>query len=82
MKPSFLLLDEPTRCVDVGARAEIHRLIDAAVNNNLAVLIVSSDILELLDLSDRVAVLRDGKLVGQFDGKDVSKERVISLATA
>lgn len=82
MKPSILMLDEPTRGVDVGAREEIHRLIDAAVNNNMAVLLVSSDILELLDLSDRVVVLKDGKIVGRFEQSEVSKEEVIRLATA
>lgn len=82
MNPSILLLDEPTRGVDVGAREEIHKLIDAAVNEKLAVLIVSSDILELLDLSDRVIVLRDGEIVGQFVNGEITKEEVIRLATA
>jgi len=82
MTPDILILDEPTRGVDVGARKEIHRLIDAAVNQNLAVLIVSSDILELLDLSDRVLVLKDGNIVGHFTSDEISKEEVISLATA
>ena len=82
MEPSSLMLDEPTRGVDVGAREEIHRLIDAAVNDKMAVLIVSSDILELLDLSDRVVVLKDGEIVGRFEQNGVSKEEVIRLATA
>lgn len=82
MKPSILMLDEPTRGVDVGAREEIHRLIDKAVADNMAVLLVSSDILELLDLSDRVIVLKDGEIAGRFEQSGVSKEEVIRLATA
>ena len=82
MKPRILILDEPTRGVDVGARDEIHRLIDEAVRENLAVLLVSSDILELLALSDRMIVLREGEIAGRFEGRNVSKEEVIKLATA
>lgn len=82
MKPRILILDEPTRGVDVGAREEIHRLIDEAVRENLAVLLVSSDILELLALSDRMIVLREGEIAGRFEGRNVSKEEVIKLATA
>ena len=82
MTPKILILDEPTRGVDVGAREEIHRLIDQAVEENLAVLLVSSDILELLSLSDRMIVLREGEIAGRFEDRNVSKEEVIKLATA
>lgn len=82
MKPKILILDEPTRGVDVGAREEIHRLIDSAVEQNLAVLLVSSDILELLSLSDRMIVLKEGEIAGRFNDRNVSKEEVIKLATA
>ena len=80
MDPRILFLDEPTRGVDVGAREEIHKLIDEAVKNRLAVLLVSSDILELLALSDRIVVLREGQIAGKFNDHKVSKEEVIKLA--
>ncbi len=82
MKPKILLLDEPTRGVDVGAREEIHNLIDTAVEENLAVLVVSSDIEELLNISDRVVVLRGGNIIGEYLRTNVTKEEVIRLATA
>lgn len=80
MNPKILLMDEPTRGVDVGAREEIHMLIDKAVKNHLAVLLVSSDILELLALSDRVVVMKEGTVAGTFEDDRVSKEEVIKLA--
>ena len=64
----------------MGAREEIHKLIDEAVKNRLAVLLVSSDILELLALSDRIVVLREGQIAGKFNDHKVSKEEVIKLA--
>jgi len=82
MNPKILMLDEPTRGVDIGAREEIHKLIDAAVNQNLAVLVVSSDISELLDISDRVVVLRKGRIIDEYSSDEISKEEVIRLATA
>jgi len=79
--PKILLLDEPTRGVDVGARDEIHKLIDQAVEDKMAVLVISSDLVELLDISDRVIVLKEGRITGSFDNTSLSKEEVLHLAT-
>jgi ribose transport system ATP-binding protein len=82
MKPKILLLDEPTRGVDVGAREEIHRLVDMAVRQKLAVLAVSSDLEELIDISDRIIVLKEGKVIAEYFSDEITKEEVIRLATA
>ena len=63
IKPKLLILDEPTRGVDVGAKDELHRLIGQLANEGVAILLISSDMSEVLALSDRVAVVRDGRLV-------------------
>jgi ABC-type sugar transport system ATPase subunit len=60
--PRVLLLDEPTRGVDIGARSELYRLIRQASDQGMAVVMASSDLPELLGLSDRIAILRDGRL--------------------
>ncbi|MHB8063781.1 MAG: sugar ABC transporter ATP-binding protein, partial [Ruminiclostridium sp.] len=79
--PRILILDEPTRGVDVGAREEIQRLIEELVSEGLAILIISSDILELLAMSDRVIVLRQGKQVAELSKEEATKEEVLQFAT-
>ncbi|MFP5489783.1 MAG: sugar ABC transporter ATP-binding protein [Acidimicrobiia bacterium] len=78
--PSVIVLDEPTRGVDVGAKAEIHRLVKQLADDGAAVLVVSSDLPELLELSDLIHVVRDGRIVGTLDGADADERAVISLA--
>lgn len=80
-KPRVLLLDEPTRGVDVGARAEIYQRLDELAEAGLAVLFVSSELEEVLALSDRVLVLREGEVVGNLRGNDRTEERIMHLAT-
>jgi ABC-type sugar transport system ATPase subunit len=75
-----LLLDEPTRGIDVGAKVEVYRLLRELTDEGLAVLLISSDMPEVLGLSDRVAVMRRGRLVGTFEDANVSEEKVIRLA--
>lgn len=79
-KPSFILLDEPTRGVDVGAKAEIHKLVKELADDGAAVVVISSDLPELLDLSDVIYVVRDGKIVGSLQGQDADEKKVMSLA--
>jgi ABC-type sugar transport system ATPase subunit len=78
--PKVLLLDEPTRGVDIGAREEIYTHIDRLARAGLGIIMVSSDLSELIGLSDRVLVLREGNLVAEFDRLSVSPERVMSAA--
>ncbi len=80
-KPRLLILDEPTRGVDVGAKEEVHRLIRELVDDGLAILLVSSDLPEVLDLSDRVLVMREGRLAGEFPGDAATPESVMAVAT-
>jgi ABC-type sugar transport system ATPase subunit len=80
MGPRVLLFDEPTRGIDVGAKAAIHELIRDLANRGAAVLMISSELPELLGMSDRIVVMRDGALVGELPG-DTTEEAVLSLAT-
>jgi D-xylose transport system ATP-binding protein len=80
-KPRVLLLDEPTRGVDVGARGEIYATIDRLARQGLAVLLVSSDLTEVLGLADRVLVLRQGRFCGEFARDRATPERIMAAAT-
>ncbi|WP_062352837.1 sugar ABC transporter ATP-binding protein [Herbidospora yilanensis] len=77
----LLLLNEPTRGVDIGAKAEIHRLINVLTADGAAVLMVSSDLPELLGVSDRVYVMAGGEIVGHLTGDDRTEENVVACAT-
>jgi len=80
-KPSVLILDEPTRGVDVGAKAEIHRIIGELVAKGMAVVMISSELPEVLGVCDRVVVMRDGRASPAIERKDLSEERIMALAT-
>ena len=79
--PKVLILDEPTRGVDVGAKGEIHRLIDDLAQQGLGMLVISSDLREILAVSDRILVIREGRLAGELPG-DAVAEDVLTLAVA
>jgi ribose transport system ATP-binding protein len=78
--PKVFMLDEPTRGVDVGAKVEVYNLIGELAAKGAAVLIVSSDLLELLGVCDRIGVLRAGRMVGEVERADFSQDRIMSLA--
>ncbi len=80
--PRVLLLDEPTKGVDVGAKFEIHELVRRQAASGLAVLVVSSDLPEVLALADRIVVMREGRVQGQIDGTVATEESVMRLATS
>jgi ABC-type sugar transport system ATPase subunit len=80
-EPRVIILDEPTRGVDVGAKAEIHRLVRDLAENGTAVLVVSSDLPELLELSDVIHVMRDGRVVGTLPGEVADETSVMTLAS-
>ncbi|MET7288453.1 sugar ABC transporter ATP-binding protein [Streptomyces sp. NPDC005573] len=82
MHPKVLLLDEPTRGIDVGAKAEVQKLIDELAEDGLGVLLISSDVEELVEGSDRVVVLRDGAVVGELTGDDVTEDRLMQTIAA
>jgi ribose transport system ATP-binding protein len=81
LRPRVLLLDEPTRGIDVGAKHEIYRLMEDLARSGVAILFVSSELEEILGLSDRVLVLHEGRLTGELAREQLSEEAVLHLAT-
>ena len=79
-KPSLILLDEPTQGVDVGAKAEIHRLIARLALDGAAVILISSELPEVLGLSHRIAVMRNGRIAGVLNREEAKPEAVLALA--
>ena len=80
LKPTILILDEPTRGIDVGAKAEIHNLITNLAKNDVAVLLISSELPEVLRLADRIYVMRDGTITGELQRSEASQESIMHLA--
>jgi L-arabinose transport system ATP-binding protein len=81
-KPKVLILDEPTRGIDVGAKAEIYHLIDDLARTGVAVLVISSELPEVLGLADRIIVMQNGRITGELDRADASEEAILGLAMA
>ena len=79
-KPAVLILDEPTQGVDVGAKAEIHRIMGDLAEAGLAVIMISSELPELLGISDRIAVMRDGRIEGVLSRTEATQQKILSLA--
>ena len=80
--PQVLIVDEPTRGVDVGARAEIYRVLNALTARGLAVVMISSDLPEVLGMSDRIVVMREGRARGELTRQEATADRVMALAAA
>jgi ABC-type sugar transport system ATPase subunit len=80
-KSRVLLLDEPTRGIDVGTKAEIYRLIHEAAAGGAAILLVSSEMPELLAMSDRVLVMAEGRIAGELAGDEMTQKNILTLAT-
>jgi rhamnose transport system ATP-binding protein len=78
--PKLLMLDEPTRGIDVGAKAEVHRMIGDLAAEGIAIILISSDLPEVLAMSDRILVMREGKQMAIFDRADASQEAVLTAA--
>ena len=79
-KPRVLILDEPTRGIDVGAKAEIYRLIDVLANEGLAIMLISSELPEILGMSDRIYVMQGGRITGELPGPGTTEAQVLELA--
>ena len=79
--PKMIFLDEPTRGVDVGAKAEIHRIIRDLANRGVGVIVISSELPELIGVCDRVLVVREGRIAGEVAGDDMTEDRIIYLAS-
>jgi ABC-type sugar transport system ATPase subunit len=81
IEPRLLIVDEPTRGVDVGARSEIYGFLRALAARGMAIVMISSDLTEILGLSDRIYVMKSGRIAGELDGRAATEESVIALAT-
>ncbi|EEU11953.1 sugar ABC transporter ATP-binding protein [Anaerococcus vaginalis] len=79
--PEILILDEPTKGVDVGAKREIYDLIKELTNKGVSIILISSDLPELISLSNRIYVIHEGKIQGELLKKDASQEKIMTLAT-
>lgn len=79
-RPNVLILDEPTRGVDVGAKKEIYQLINKFKQDSLSIIIVSSEMPEVLGMSDRILVMREGRISGEFSREDATQEKLLAAA--
>ena len=78
--PSILILDEPTRGVDVGAKAEIYSIMNYLAKQGIAIIMISSELPEIINMSDRVYVMANGRIAGCIGHEDISQERIMKLA--
>jgi ABC-type sugar transport system ATPase subunit len=79
-QPKVLILDEPTRGIDVVAKAEVHATIDRLAHQGLAVLLISSELPEILGMSDRILVMRDGRIAGEVSRGEAGEEQLVAMA--
>ena len=80
-EPEILLLDEPTRGIDIGAKYEIYKLIAKIKENGAGIIVVSSEMPELLGIADRIIVMSNGRIAGELSGESATQEKIMSLAT-
>lgn len=80
-EPRVLILDEPTRGIDVGAKYEIYKIMNRLVNDGVCVIMISSELPEVLGMSDRVIIMHEGKITAELDNTDLSQEKVMYFAT-
>ena len=83
-KPRVLILDEPTRGVDIGAKSEIYRIINELARAGVGVIVISSELPEIIGVADRVLVMREGEIAGElggYSGAPITQEAIIALAT-
>ncbi|MFN8473002.1 MAG: sugar ABC transporter ATP-binding protein [Anaerolineae bacterium] len=80
-RPRVLILDEPTRGIDVGTKAAVHRLMSSLAAEGIAILMISSELPEILGMSDRILVMREGRLTGQFTRAEATQEKIMAAAT-
>ena len=81
VRPKVLIVDEPTRGVDVGAKLEIYTLLRKLAQEGVALVMISSELPEILGMSDRILVIREGHLAGELNRSDATEEKIMALAT-
>ena len=77
---NIIIVDEPTQGIDVGAKSEIHKILIKLAKQGVSIILISSELPEIISLSDRVLVMKKGKITGELNKKDISDEKIISLA--
>jgi rhamnose transport system ATP-binding protein len=80
-RPTLLIVDEPTRGIDIGTKAEVHRLIESLAREGVAVLVISSELPEVLSLADRVLVMHEGRLAAEFSHDEATEEKIVAAGT-
>jgi methyl-galactoside transport system ATP-binding protein len=80
-EPDILILDEPTRGIDVGAKYEIYSIITDLAQRGKSIIMISSEMPELLGMSDRIMVMCEGRMTGILEGKEATQEKIMTLAT-
>jgi ribose transport system ATP-binding protein len=83
-KPRAIIFDEPTRGVDVGAKSEIYRIIDELAHTGIAIVVISSDLPEIIGIADRVLVMREGRIAGTITGsadQPITQEAIMAFST-
>jgi len=78
---TIIIFDEPTRGIDVAAKAQIHQLMRELVEQGASIIMISSELPEILEMSDRILVMHEGKITGELNRKEASEEKIITLAT-
>lgn len=81
LEPDILILDEPTKGIDVGAKAELYKLMVELAKQGKSIIMITSDMLELLSMSDRVMVMHEGRVAGIIPQEELTQERVLELAS-
>ena len=81
-KPKVLIIDEPTRGIDVGAKAEIYNIMNQLVSEGICIVMISSELPEILGMSDRIYVMKEGSVVAELDYKDATQEKIMSYSAA
>ena len=79
--PKVLLLDEPTRGIDVGAKAEIYQMISRLAGQGIGIIVISSELPEIIGISDRILTLCEGRITGEFSKEEATQEKLLYAAT-
>jgi rhamnose transport system ATP-binding protein len=79
--PRLLIIDEPTRGIDVGTKAEVHRILDGLVSDGMGVLMISSELPEVLGMADRIIVLREGRISAELSRAEADENSIMRAAT-
>jgi ribose transport system ATP-binding protein len=79
--PKILIMDEPTRGIDVGAKAEIHKMLRELSSQGIGIILISSELPEIIGMSDRVVVMHEGEITGEVSGADINEEKIMTYAS-